>query len=262
MKKIIAWNVNGLRSLLKTDYLKLLLDNENPDILCLGETKIQEHKKIDMEIKEKFPQYKYKYWSVSHAKKGYSGTAIFMKKEPLNITYGLKYDKEYDDEGRVITIEFKKYFLIHIYTPNSGQALQRLKFRVNEWEIVFKNYLCKLQQLKPIIVCGDLNVAHNEIDLKNPKTNHKTAGFTDEERHRFNELLHDNKLVDSFRILYPTKIDYSYWSYMRKSREKNVGWRIDYFLLDSKIQNKLHNSTILTNVLGSDHAPIKLEINI
>jgi exodeoxyribonuclease-3 len=258
MKKIIAWNVNGLRSLLKTDYLKLLLDSENPDILCLGEIKIQEHKKIDMEIKEKFPQYKYKYWSVSHVKKGYSGTAIFMKKKPLNITYGLKYD----DEGRVITIEFKKYFLIHCYTPNSGQALQRLNFRVNEWEVAFKNYLNKLQQHKPIILCGDLNVAHNEIDLKNPKTNHKTAGFTDEERRRFNELLHDNKLVDSFRILYPDKILYSYWSYMKKSREKNVGWRIDYFLLDNRLQDKLHDSTILTYVLGSDHAPIKLEINI
>lgn len=262
MKTFIAWNINGIRSLLKTTFLDELVTNEDPDVLCLGEIKMSlKYNDIDDEIKKRIPKYEYRYWNVSSAKKGYSGTCIFSKKKPENVYYGLKYnDTQIDYEGRVITLEFKKYYLVHVYTPNSGVALERLKFRTETWDIAFNNYINKLN--KKVIVCGDLNVAHNEIDLKNPKTNKRTAGFTDEERQQFNNILNNNDLIDAFRYKNPDLIKYSYWSYMRKSREKDIGWRIDYFLLNNKSKNKIENCDILREYYGSDHAPIKLKLNI
>jgi exodeoxyribonuclease-3 len=250
--KIIAWNINGLRSLLKTEYLKILLDEEDPDILCMGETKLS-CEIIDNELLNEF---KYKFYG-SCIKAGYSGTAIYSKKKPINIIYGL-YD--IDNEGRVIVLEFKKFFLLHVYTPNSGQVLARLDWRVNTWDHNFYNYILELQKKKPIIICGDLNVAHQEIDLKNPKKNLKTAGFTIEERESFDYIINELNLVDSFRYLYPNKIKYSYWSYRMRSRQKNIGWRIDYFLLSNILKNNIIDSDILTHLFGSDHAPIKLII--
>lgn len=260
--KIIAWNVNGIRSLLKTDFLEKLVSDENPDVICMGETKVScPIDSIDKQIEQKLPEFPYRFWSPCKTRGGYSGTSIFTKKKPLSVDYGLKNkNKEIDDEGRVITMEFKKYYLIHVYTPNSGQALARLEWRTTVWDRSFENHIVQLQKIKPVIVCGDLNVAHKEIDLKNPKTNLRTAGFTVEERNSFDELLLKTELVDTFRALNPNKIQYSYWSYMRKSREKNVGWRIDYFLVGKKIIKKIKNSNILDNILGSDHAPIILDI--
>lgn len=260
--KIIAWNVNGLRSLLKTKNLDDMINNEDPDIFCMGETKLScPYDNIEEEMKERFPKYKTIIWSLCKKRGGYSGTAILSKKTPLNIYYGLKYkNEELDDEGRVITIELKKYYLIHVYTPNSGQLLARLEWRTNIWDKGFENYIKELQKIKPVIVCGDLNVAHKEIDLKNPKTNLRTAGYTIEERESFESILTKCELVDSYRYKNPDKIEYSYWSYMRKSREKNIGWRIDYFLIDKNIIKKIKTSEILTEINGSDHAPIKLNI--
>jgi len=260
--KIIAWNVNGIRSLLKTNYLNELLDEENPDIFCMGETKIScPYDDVENEITEKFPQFKFKYWSPCKTRGGYSGTAIFCKKEPLNITYGLTHNnKEIDDEGRVITIELKKYHLVHVYTPNSGQVLQRLKWRTEVWDKAFSNYINKLQETKPVIVCGDLNVAKEAIDLARPKTNLRTAGYTKEERETFTNMLDTCDLVDTYRLKNDDKVEYSYWSYMRLSRKKNIGWRIDYFLVNKSIKNKVKESSILTDIMGSDHAPVKLKI--
>ena len=264
--KIIAWNVNGLRSLLKTDYLNKLLKDENPDIFCIGETKLScPYDTVENQIKDNFSNYKFRYWSPCKIRGGYSGTAILCKKEPISIQYGLKYinkgkEKELDDEGRVIVIELKNYYLLHVYTPNSGQALNRLEWRTTVWDRTFENYINQLQKIKPVIICGDLNVSHQEIDLARPKTNLKTAGFTIEERNSFNKILTNCSLIDSYRKLYPEKIEYSFWSYMRKSREKNIGWRIDYFLVSEKIKNKVKESAILTKILGSDHAPVKIII--
>jgi exodeoxyribonuclease-3 len=255
--KIIAWNVNGLRSLLKTNILDELLEEEKPNIFCMGETKLSCNYDIDEEMEKRFPKYKFRYWSTCAKRGGYSGTAILCKKEPLSVNHGLY---NLDDEGRVITIELEKYYLVHVYTPNSGQALERLEWRTKIWDKAFKKYIKELQEKKQVIVCGDLNVAHTEIDLKNPKTNLKTAGYTVEERESFEELLNKNELLDVYRELYPDKIEYSYWSYMRKSRDKNVGWRIDYFLVSKKLKNKVKENIILTNIFGSDHAPIKLKI--
>jgi exodeoxyribonuclease-3 len=261
--KIIAWNVNGLRSLLKTEYLNELITSEDPDVFCMGETKLSgPYDNINNEISEKFPKFKYKYWSNCKIKKGYSGTCIFCKKAPINVFYGLKHNnEELDDEGRIIVIEFKKYYLLHVYTPNSGQALARLEFRTTIWDRAFENYIKELQKQKPIIICGDLNVAHREIDIKNPKTNTKSAGYTIEERDSFNNLLNKCNLIDSYRAENPDKVEYTYWSYMRNSRFKNIGWRIDYFMVDKIIIKKVKGSSILTNILGSDHAPIKLIIS-
>jgi len=260
--KIIAWNVNGLKSLLKTEYLDNMIKDENPDVFCMGETKLScPYDDIEKQIILRFPQFKYRYWSPCKTKKGYSGTSIFCKKEPINVHYGLKYkEKEIDDEGRVIVIEYNKYYILHVYTPNSGQSLNRLEWRTTVWDRAFENYINNLQKTKPIIICGDLNVAHQEIDLKNPKTNLKTAGYTIEERDSFNKILSSCNLTDSYRKLYPEKIEYSFWSYMRKSREKNIGWRIDYFLLSKSLEKKIKESLILTKILGSDHAPIKIKI--
>jgi exodeoxyribonuclease-3 len=260
--KIIAWNVNGLKSLLKTDYLDKMINDENPDVFCMGETKLScPYDDIEKQIVSRFAQFKFRYWSPCKTKKGYSGTSIFCKKEPLSIQYGLKFkDKEIDDEGRVIVIEYKKYYILHVYTPNSGQSLNRLEWRTTIWDRAFENYINNLQKSKPIIVCGDLNVAHQEIDLKNPKTNLKTAGYTVEERESFQKILTNCNLTDTFRKLNPEKIEYSFWSYMRNSRYKNIGWRIDYFLLSKSLENKTKESLILTKILGSDHAPVKIKI--
>lgn len=262
--KIIAWNVNGIRAILKKETFINLINSEDPDIFCLGETKIScPLLNVQEEINEKLKaKYNY-YWSPCKIKKGYSGTAIYTKKLPINIIYGLEYEKnEYDVEGRVITCEFKNFYLIHVYTPNSGQHLARLNFRTTEWDIVFKKYILMLQKKKPVIICGDLNVAHQEIDIKNPKTNLKTAGYTIEERNSFTELLNETNVIDSFRSLNPTIIKYSYWTYKFGARSKNIGWRIDYFLIDKKIIKKILKSDILDDILGSDHAPIILEINL
>ena len=260
--KIIAWNVNGIRSLLKTDHLNNMIKDENPDVLCIGETKIScPYTDTENELKTIAPKLKHIYWSPCKTKGGYSGTAILCKKEPLNISYGLKYkNKEIDDEGRVIVIEYKKFYILHVYTPNSGQALARLEWRTTIWDRAFALYINKLQEIKPIIVCGDLNVAHTAIDLKNPKTNLKTAGYTEEERNSFSKILSECNLIDTYRKKNPEKIEYSFWSYMRKSREKNIGWRIDYFLVSDTIIKKVKDSSILTEIYGSDHAPIKLLI--
>jgi exodeoxyribonuclease III len=260
--KIICWNVNGIRSLLKTDYLNNFIKNENPDILCMGETKIGcSYIEQDTMMFNIMPQFKFRYWSPCQTKKGYSGTSIFCKSKPLNITYGLDFrGKSVDDEGRIITIELKKFYLIHVYTPNSGQALARLEWRTTIWDRAFEIYIQKLQKIKPVIVCGDLNVSHKPIDLARPKTNLRTAGYTKEERDSFERLLINTQLIDTYRKLHPDKIEYSYWSYMRNSREKNIGWRLDYFLVDMRLIKKVKESIILADIMGSDHAPIKLEI--
>ena len=253
--KIISWNVNGLNAQLKKNYLDDLLKNEDPDILCLSETKINNNFN-DEYFKNKF---KYRYWHISTSKKGYSGVAILIKKkEPKNIKYGL-YD--IDNEGRVITLEFSKFYLINVYTPNSGEHLKRLNYRNEIWDREFEKYIVELRSHnKEIIICGDLNVAHKEIDIKNAKSNERSAGFTIEERSSFDQILNKTELIDIYRYLHPHKIEYTYWTYLRKAREKNIGWRIDYFLISKKLIKKIKNSSILTDILGSDHAPIKLII--
>jgi exodeoxyribonuclease-3 len=262
--KIIAWNVNGIRAMLKKNNLVELINNENPDIICLGETKIScPFNDVKENLNKSIINKYFNYWSPCKTKGGYSGTAILTKKEPINVIYGLNINnKEYDDEGRVITCEFSKFYLIHVYTPNSGEALARLDFRVKIWDNMFLKYINKLKENKKVIVCGDLNVAHKEIDLKNPKTNLKTAGFTIEERTSFDNILEKTELIDTFRYLHKETIKYSYWSYKFHAREKNAGWRIDYFLVDKILIKKIINSDILDDILGSDHAPIILEIKI
>lgn len=260
--KIIAWNVNGIRSILKKETFIDFINIEDPDIFCLGETKITDYKIVELEIGKKIKNKYYSYWNTSKIKNGYSGTAIFTKKEPKKIIYGLYInDKEYDNEGRVITCEFSKFYIVHVYTPNSGQILNRLNFRTKEWDPAFISYINKLQEIKSVILCGDLNVAHKEIDLKNPKTNLRTAGYTIEERDSFEILLEKTKMIDSFRKLNPDKIKYSYWSYRFNSRNKNIGWRIDYFLLSNKLIKKVIKSDIFDDIKGSDHAPIILLLN-
>jgi exodeoxyribonuclease-3 len=260
--KIIAWNVNGLRSLIKTGELYMLIENEKPDIICFGETKLScPYLDVQEELKNKIKGYKYRYYSPCLSRNGYSGTAIFSKKEPLNVSYGIN-NSTHDNEGRVITLEFNKYFLIHVYTPNSGQALQRLEYRTKEWDVHFRNFIKNLQKSKNVIVCGDLNVANEDIDIHSPKTNKRTAGFTDEERNSFKQHLNELKLIDTFRYLHPTTITYSYWSYRFKSRENNKGWRIDYFLVSENLIKNVKKSSIFTDITGSDHAPIMLNIKL
>ncbi len=248
--KLISWNVNGIRACVNKGF-KDFFENIDADIFCIQETKCQPE-----QINLEFKGYK-SYWN-SAERKGYSGTAIFTKKEPISIKYGIGMD-EHDKEGRVITLEFEKNYVVTIYTPNSKRELERLEYR-QIWEDEIRKYLTKLNKKKPVIMCGDLNVAHEEIDLKNPKTNHKNAGFTDEERNKMTQLLNAG-FTDTFRYLYPEKTEaYTWWSYMGKAREKNVGWRIDYFIVSDKIKNEIKNATIYNEVLGSDHCPIGLEI--
>ena len=254
--KLISWNVNGLRAVINKGFEEFF-KGINADIFCIQETKMQEEQ-LEEKINTIFDGYKM-YWN-SAEKKGYSGTAIFSKKEPINIKYGIGIE-EHDKEGRVITLEFEKFYMVNCYTPNSKRELERLDYRMI-WEEAFRNYLLELNKKKPVILCGDLNVAHKEIDLKNPKTNRRNAGFTDEEREKMTELLNSG-FVDSFRYLYPDKTDkYTWWSYMFKAREKNAGWRIDYFIVSDNIKDKIKESYIFSEIMGSDHCPVGLDIEI
>ena len=250
--KLISWNVNGIRACVTKGFLDFF-NEVDADIFCIQESKLQAGQ-IDLEL----PGY-YQYWNYAE-KKGYSGTAIFTKKEPLNAFYGIGIE-EHDNEGRVITLEFDNFYMVTVYTPNSKNELARLDYRM-VWEDAFKEYLMELDKKKPVIVCGDLNVAHKEIDLKNPKTNTRNAGFTIEERDKFTDLLKAG-FTDTFRYFYPDVTGiYSWWSYRFKAREKNAGWRIDYFLTSSSLNDKLEDAKIHTEVFGSDHCPVELKINI
>lgn len=250
--KFISWNVNGLRAIVGKGFLEYF-NQENADFFCLQETKLQEGQ-IDLNL-----QGYHQYWNYAE-KKGYSGTAIFTKYQPINAIYGIGMEK-HDNEGRVITLEYKDFYLINVYTPNSQPELARLEYRM-EWEDNFRNYLIELDKRKPIILCGDLNVAHKEIDLKNPKSNRKNAGFTDEERGKMTTLL-DSGFVDTFRFIYPDMKDiYSWWSYRFKAREKNAGWRIDYFIISEKLKDNIAEAKIMTEITGSDHCPVLLELKI
>ncbi|MBV1817775.1 exodeoxyribonuclease III [Anaerosalibacter bizertensis] len=250
--KLISWNVNGLRACVRKGFLDYFKDID-ADIFCVQETKLQEGQ-IDLDLEGY-----YDYWNYAE-KKGYSGTAVFTKEKPLSVKYGLGIE-EHDNEGRVITLEFEKFYLVNVYTPNSQRELTRLDYRMT-WEDEFRSYLQQLDKDKPVILCGDLNVAHKEIDLKNPKTNRRNAGFTDEERGKMTELL-GSGFIDTFRYFYPDKEEaYSWWSYMRKSRDRNVGWRIDYFIVSERLKDNLKDAEIHSEVLGSDHCPVALEIEI
>ncbi|MDD6491735.1 MAG: exodeoxyribonuclease III [Firmicutes bacterium] len=250
MMKLISWNVNGLRACMDKGFPEFFKDVD-ADIFCLQETKLQEGQ-INLDL----PGYN-QYWNYAQ-KKGYSGTAIFSKKEPLSVSYGMGIEK-HDQEGRLITLEFENFYMITVYTPNSQDELKRLDYRM-EWENDFLKYLKTLERMKPVIVCGDLNVAHKEIDLKNPKTNRKNAGFTDEERNKFSKLL-DSGFTDTFRYFYPDlEGAYSWWSYRFKAREKNAGWRIDYFLTSRSLDSSLRDAVIYKDIFGSDHCPVGLEI--
>lgn len=252
--KLISWNVNGLRAVVNKGF-KDFFKKIDADIFCIQETKMQKEQ-VDENMEKIFEGY-YAYWN-SAIKKGYSGTAVFSKIKPINVTYGIGIE-EHDQEGRVITLEFDNFYLVNCYTPNSKRELERLEYRMI-WENEFRNYLICLDKIKPVILCGDLNVAHQEIDLKNPKSNRRNAGFTDEEREKMTELLKSG-FTDSFRYLYPDKTEcYSWWSYMGHAREKNVGWRIDYFIVSKSIENKVKDSYIYSNIIGSDHCPVGLEI--
>ena len=254
--KLISWNVNGLRAVL-TKGFKESFENLDADIFCIQETKMQENQ-ITEDITEVLKN-RYTYWN-SAEKKGYSGTAVFTKKEPINVTYGLD-KEEHDKEGRIITLEYENFFLVNCYTPNSKRELERLGYR-QVWENEIREYLVKLDKKKPVIYCGDLNVAHKEIDLKNPATNHHSAGFTDEERNKLTELL-DAGFIDTFRYMYPDKRDiYSWWSYMFHAREKNAGWRIDYFIISESLKEKIKDAKILGEIMGSDHCPVELDIDL
>ena len=254
--KLVSWNVNGLRAVITKGFEEFFKEI-NADIFCIQETKMQEEQ-IDDKIKEIFKEYNC--YCNSAEKKGYSGTAVFSKVKPTNVTYGIGIE-EHDKEGRVITLEFEKFYLVNCYTPNSKRELERLDYRMI-WEDEFRKYLLKLNETKPVVMCGDLNVAHEEIDLKNPKTNRRNAGFTDEERNKMTELLNSG-FTDTFRYLYPDKTGmYSWWSYMFKAREKNAGWRIDYFIVSKSVEEKIKESYIFSDVMGSDHCPVGLDLEI
>lgn len=249
--KLISWNVNGLRACMGKGFLDFVAA-ERPDMLCLQETKMQQGQ-AEVPLTEPY----HEYWC-SAEKKGYSGTALFSKSKPISVTYGLGID-EHDHEGRVITAEYPDFYLVTVYTPNSQDELKRLPYRM-EWDDAFRAYMQRLDAVKPVIVCGDMNVAHEEIDLKNPKSNRKNAGFSDEEREKMTELLAAG-FVDSFRYYYPNiEGAYSWWSYRFKAREKNAGWRIDYFLVSERLTARLKRAAILNEVMGSDHCPVLLEI--
>lgn len=245
--KFISWNVNGLRACVGKEFEQQFKDLD-ADFFCLQETKMQAGQ-LDLS----FPGYE-SYWNYAD-KKGYSGTAIYTKHKPLSVTYGIDID-EHDHEGRVITLEMDDFYLVTVYTPNSQDGLRRLDYRM-KWEDDFQAYLHRLDEKKPVIVCGDMNVAHQEIDLKNPKTNRKNAGFTDEEREKMTQLL-NNGFIDTFRTLYPEQVTYSWWSYRFRAREKNTGWRIDYFLISERLKDRLEDAKIHTEIMGSDHCPVEI----
>lgn len=250
--KLISWNVNGIRACMQKGFMDFF-NSIDADIFCIQESKMQEGQ-LELEL-EGYHQY----WNYA-VKKGYSGTGLFTREEPIAVTYGMGIE-EHDTEGRIITAEFADFYMVTVYTPNSQRELTRIDYRMT-WEEAFKEYLLKLKEKKAVIVCGDMNVAHQEIDLKNPKSNHKNAGFTDQEREKMTELL-DAGFVDSFRFKYPDVTDmYSWWSYMFKAREKNAGWRIDYFLTSEDVKEKIEDAKIHTEVMGSDHCPVELDINL
>lgn len=249
--KFISWNVNGFRACLGKGFEDFFRSTD-ADFFCLQETKMQPGQA------DFHPDGYFEYW-YSAEKKGYSGTAVFAKREPLSVKYGIGIPY-HDTEGRAITLEYEDFYLLCVYTPNAQRELARLSYRM-EWEDALRGYIKELDAVKPVVYCGDLNVAHEEIDLKNPKTNHKSAGFSDEERGKFTELL-SGGFTDTFRKLYPDKVEYSWWSYMMKAREKNVGWRIDYFVVSDRLFSKVRDSYILSDVMGSDHCPVGLELEI
>jgi exodeoxyribonuclease-3 len=250
--KLVSWNVNGIRACLGKGFMDFF-NEVDADIFCLQETKVQQG-----QVKLNINDY-YQYWNYA-VRKGYSGTALFSKEKPISVVDGIGIN-EHDQEGRVITAEYEKFYLVTVYTPNSQRELTRLDYRM-QWEQEFRVYLKNLDTKKPVIICGDLNVAHNEIDLRNPSTNRKNAGFTDEERDKLTNLLNDG-FTDSYRYLYPDKTEaYTWWSYMFRAREKNVGWRIDYFLVSSRIKENIKEATIYSDIFGSDHCPVGLDIEI
>ena len=247
--KFISWNVNGIRAVIKKGFYEFM-NEYNPDIICIQETKAHKEQ-VDLVL----PNYPYQYWN-SAVKKGYSSTAIFSKKEPLNIINDIGIEK-HDQEGRVITLEFKEYYLVTVYTPNSKRELLRLDYRI-VWDKDFFEFIKNLEEKKPVIFCGDLNVAHTEIDLKNPKTNHSNPGFTDEERNGFSNIV-NNGFIDTFRVFNKEGGHYTWWSYMFQARARDIGWRIDYFCISDSLKENLKDSYILKDILGSDHAPVVME---
>lgn len=249
MMKFISWNVNGLRACVGKDF-EAIFKSLDADFFCLQETKMQTGQ-LDLQ----FEGYE-SYWNYAE-KKGYSGTAIYTKHKPMNVSYGMGIE-EHDHEGRVITLEYDNFFLVTVYTPNSQNELRRLDYRMT-WEIAFRQYLKTLDAKKPVVVCGDMNVAHEEIDIKNPKTNRRNAGFTDEEREKMTELLNDG-FIDTFRFKYPEQVTYSWWSYRFKAREKNAGWRIDYFLVSERLKEDIEDAKIHTEIMGSDHCPVEVDL--
>lgn len=249
--KLISWNVNGLRAIVGKNF-EQQFNSLDADIFCLQETKLQEG-----QINLQFPGYQ-AYWNYAD-KKGYSGTAVFTRQQPVNVSYGIGID-EHDHEGRVITMEMDAFFLVCCYTPNSQDGLRRLDYRMT-WEDDFRKYLSRLDSKKPVILCGDLNVAHEEIDLKNPKTNRMNAGFTDQEREKMTQLLNSG-FVDTFRTLHPNEEVYSWWSYRFQARQKNTGWRIDYFIVSQRLMPQVTNAAIHTDIMGSDHCPVELQLSI
>ncbi len=254
--KIVSWNVNGIRAIIKKDFNRSITEI-NPDILCLQETKAQKH-----EVEKTLSPFleNYQLFVNEAEKKGYSGVALLTKQQPKSVTYGMNMPK-FDTEGRIICVEYESFFLVTVYTPNAGQGLKRLDFK-HEWDIAFKNYVKVLNAKKPVIICGDLNVAHQAIDLKNDKSNYnKTAGYTQIEIDDFSNLLSEG-FVDVFRHFYPDKIQYTYWSYRFKARERNTGWRIDYFLVSERILDKVKDIQVLDQYFGSDHCPVAMEIDL
>ena len=249
--KFISWNVHGFRACLDKGFAEFFKEAD-ADFFSIQESKMQPGQA------DFAPEGYHQYW-YSADKKGYSGTAVFAKKEPISVQYGLGID-EHDHEGRAITLEYEDFYLLNVYTPNAQRELARLDYRM-QWEDALRGYIKALDEKKPVIYCGDLNCAHNEIDLKNPKTNRRSAGFSDEERAKFTQLL-DSGFTDTFRYLYPDKVQYSWWSYMRQAREKDIGWRIDYFVVSDRVKDKVKDSFILGEIMGSDHCPVGIEIDL
>ncbi|MDU0812599.1 exodeoxyribonuclease III [Bacillus siamensis] len=251
--KLISWNVNGLRAVMKKRDINTYVQETKADILCLQETKVQDGQ-VSLQ-----PEGYHAYWNYA-VKKGYSGTAVFSKEEPLHVSYGLGIDG-HDQEGRVITLEFEHVFVVNCYTPNAKRGLERIDYRL-QWEADFKDYLQKLDRKKPVILCGDLNVAHREIDLKNPKANRKNAGFSDQEREAFSALLNAG-FTDSFRYLYPDQEGaYSWWSYRTNAREKNIGWRLDYVIVSDRLKQRISQAAICADIMGSDHCPVEMTVDL
>ncbi|MCY7442090.1 MULTISPECIES: exodeoxyribonuclease III [Bacillus amyloliquefaciens group] len=251
--KLMSWNVNGLRAVMKKIDINTYVQETEADILCLQETKVQDGQ-VSLQ-----PEGYHAYWNYA-VKKGYSGTAVFSKEKPLHVFYGLGID-EHDQEGRVITLEFENVFVVNCYTPNAKRGLERIDYRL-QWEADFKDYLQKLDRKKPVILCGDLNVAHREIDLKNPKANRKNAGFSEQEREAFSALLNAG-FTDSFRYLYPDREGaYSWWSYRTNAREKNIGWRLDYVIVSDRLKQRISQAAICADIMGSDHCPVEMTVDL